>query len=220
VAPSVSGTAERWRRPALSGRMGLVNWQEAGLLVTVVVRCNPVVRGPDVAPAVPSLEGASRHSTQPGSCAVGPAQRASRPTVVVREGSMLRARGGHGRRGRVAQTGSNGLQLDRRVRPVLGDDRRRGQAPEGCAAERIHRALPAGGLRRESSCYSLHGILGSPSRRAGSAWSHALAVSQFGLQRRPPVLVGQLWVCAEDCATTMLEPSEPRTEVRVTPCGG
>src|ERR671911_2804070 len=51
---SVSGTAGRWRRPALSGRMWLVNRQEAGPLVTVVVRCNPVVRGPDVAPAWPA----------------------------------------------------------------------------------------------------------------------------------------------------------------------
>jgi hypothetical protein len=56
---SVSGTAGRLRRPALSDRMWLVTWQEAGPLVTAVVRCNPVVRGPDVAPAVPSLEGAS-----------------------------------------------------------------------------------------------------------------------------------------------------------------
>jgi hypothetical protein len=53
VTASVSGTAGRWRRPALSGRMWLVNWQEAGPLVTVVVRCNPVVRGPDVAPMWP-----------------------------------------------------------------------------------------------------------------------------------------------------------------------
>jgi hypothetical protein len=39
--------------------MSLVSWQEVVPPVTAVVRCDPVVRGPDVAPAVPSLEGAS-----------------------------------------------------------------------------------------------------------------------------------------------------------------
>jgi len=37
--------------------MWLVNWQEAGPLVTVVVRWDPVIRGPDVAPAVTSQRG-------------------------------------------------------------------------------------------------------------------------------------------------------------------
>jgi hypothetical protein len=195
-----------------------------GPLVTVVVRCAPVVRGPDVAPMWPQRSRAWK--ARPGTpLSRGPAPLArlsaprDRPLLSVRDRCYGHAEGTAGE-DELAQTGSNGLRLDRRVRPVLDDDRRRGQAPEGCAAERIHRALPAGGLRRESSCHSLHGILGSPSRRVGSAWSHALAVSQFGLPRRPPVLVGQLWVCAEDCGATMLEPSEPRTEVRVTPCGG
>jgi hypothetical protein len=59
VTPSVSGTARRLRRPALPGRMWPVSWEEAGPRVTAVVRCDPVVRGPDVAPPVTSLEGAS-----------------------------------------------------------------------------------------------------------------------------------------------------------------
>src|SRR5215212_6623922 len=45
------------------GRACIVSWSDDGPAVTVVVRCDPVVRGPDVAPmwppAVPSLEGAS-----------------------------------------------------------------------------------------------------------------------------------------------------------------
>jgi hypothetical protein len=63
--------------------------------VTAVVRCDPVVRGPDVAPAVTSLEGASERSVQPGCYADGPAQRPSdRPLLSVsdRQGPMLRAR--------------------------------------------------------------------------------------------------------------------------------
>ena len=33
--------------------MWLVSWQEAGPIVTAVVRCDPAVRGPDVAPMWP-----------------------------------------------------------------------------------------------------------------------------------------------------------------------
>jgi hypothetical protein len=53
--------------------------------VTAVVRCDPVVRGPDVAPAVPSLEGSSRQSAQPRSCADGSGQVGVRPTAVDRK---------------------------------------------------------------------------------------------------------------------------------------
>jgi hypothetical protein len=42
--------------------------------------------GPDVAPAVPSLEGASRQSAQPGSYADATGQVGVRPTAVDREG--------------------------------------------------------------------------------------------------------------------------------------
>jgi hypothetical protein len=69
MASSVSGTAGRLRRPALSGRMWSVSWQEAGPLVTGVVRCDPVVRGPDVAPMwpqrSPSLEGTAEGQVAP-----------------------------------------------------------------------------------------------------------------------------------------------------------
>ena len=53
----MSGTAGRLRPPALPGRIWPVSWEEAEPLVTAVVRCDPVVCGPDVAPAVKSLEG-------------------------------------------------------------------------------------------------------------------------------------------------------------------
>jgi hypothetical protein len=83
---SVSGTAGRGRRPALSGRMWPMSWEEAGPLVTAVVRCDPVICGPDVAPAVTSLEGASRQSAQPRSYADGAGQVAVQLTAVDREG--------------------------------------------------------------------------------------------------------------------------------------
>ena len=81
--------------------------------------------GPDVAPLVPSLEGASRHSAQPR-CYREWQLTASRdcPLLSVRDrlGPMLRARGGHGRRGPTAlQRGGDGHKLNRRVRPVRGD---------------------------------------------------------------------------------------------------
>jgi hypothetical protein len=47
--PPRPATAGRLRRPALSGRMWPVSWEETGPRVTAVVRCDPVVRGPDVA---------------------------------------------------------------------------------------------------------------------------------------------------------------------------
>src|SRR4029450_1713430 len=56
-------------------------------MVTAVVRCDPVVRGPDVAPVWPSgksLEGVSGQSVQVGCFADGAAQRVSRPTAVIR----------------------------------------------------------------------------------------------------------------------------------------
>jgi hypothetical protein len=56
-------------------------------------------------------------------------------SVGDRQRPMLRARGGHGRRGRAAlQRGGEGHQLDQRVRFVLSDHLPRWQAPAGRAA--------------------------------------------------------------------------------------
>src|SRR5215211_5916259 len=85
VASSVSGIRGAARRPAADGRVCSVSWAVACPIVTGVVRCDPVVRGPDVAPAVPSLEGASRHSVQPRSYADGAGQVGVQPTAVDRE---------------------------------------------------------------------------------------------------------------------------------------
>jgi hypothetical protein len=60
-----------------------------------------------------------------------------RPLLTVRDRQMpmLRARGGHGRRGRTRlQPGGDGHNLNRRVRPVRGDHLPRWQEPGGLAA--------------------------------------------------------------------------------------
>jgi hypothetical protein len=72
-------------------------------------------------------------------------------------------------------------QLRRWARPVQGDTSLVGKRPRG-ARRSISAVLSARGLRRASSC-STHGILGSPSRQAGSAWSHASACQP--IQSRP-----------------------------------
>jgi hypothetical protein len=50
VTSSVSGIRGAARRPAADGRVCTVSWAVDRPMVTVVVRCDPVVRGPDVAP--------------------------------------------------------------------------------------------------------------------------------------------------------------------------
>ena len=121
------------------GRLLSVSWEDAGLLVTVVVRCDPVVRGPDVAPIWSQRSRAWK--ARPGSPSTRDAspmpQRSvslDQPLLSVGDRWMpvLRARGGHGRRGRHwLQPGRNGHQLDRRVRParvttsLVGSCRRR-----------------------------------------------------------------------------------------------
>ena len=54
VTSSVSGTAGGSRRPAVGGGVCPVTSADGGPLLSVVVRCDPVVRGPDVAPMWPS----------------------------------------------------------------------------------------------------------------------------------------------------------------------
>jgi hypothetical protein len=53
LASSVRESAGWWRRPAADGRFWPVSWEDAGPLVTGVVRCGLVVCGPDVAPLWP-----------------------------------------------------------------------------------------------------------------------------------------------------------------------
>jgi hypothetical protein len=106
--------------------------------VTVVVRCDPVVRGPNVAPAWP--HGSRAWKARPGNPSGWDASPMAllsasldRPLLSVgdRQGPVLRARGGHGRRGRRwLQPGSNGHQLDWRVRPIPGDHCLVGKRPK------------------------------------------------------------------------------------------
>jgi hypothetical protein len=82
---------------------------------------------------VPSLEGAFRQSVHVGSCSSAAGQTLLPSSVVDRgnrQASMLRARGGHGRRERSwLRRGSDGYKLNRRVRPVQDDHLPRWQAP-------------------------------------------------------------------------------------------
>jgi hypothetical protein len=146
--------------------MWLVNRQEAGPLVTVVVRCDPVVRGPDVAPMWPQRSRAWKARPVPSSrpdASPMPQVRASvdRPVLsaIDRQGPMLRARGGHGRRGSTAlQRGGDGYKLNRRVRPVRSDYLPRWQAlrrrarpatPVGCSELSLLEVALAFPARRE-----------------------------------------------------------------------
>jgi hypothetical protein len=54
---SVRESAGWWWRPAADGRLWPVSCEDAGPQVTVVVRCDLIIRGLDVALAVKSLEG-------------------------------------------------------------------------------------------------------------------------------------------------------------------
>jgi hypothetical protein len=91
----------------MPARQWPVSWADGEPVVTGVVRCNPVDCGPDVAPVWPGRSRAWK--TRPGSpytpdAAPLPQARLSGEgplfTVRYRQAPMLRARGGHGRRGR------------------------------------------------------------------------------------------------------------------------
>jgi len=66
------------------GSVCQLSWADGGPPVTVVVRCDPVVHGPDVAP-VTSLEGASGPVVLAWCSAAAAGQRLRGSTVVVRE---------------------------------------------------------------------------------------------------------------------------------------
>jgi hypothetical protein len=53
LTSSVSGIRGGARRPAAPAHAWPVSWADGGPVVTGVVRCDPVVRGPDVAPMWP-----------------------------------------------------------------------------------------------------------------------------------------------------------------------
>ena len=53
VTSSVSESLDGSQRPAAGGGVSLLTWPDGGPVQTAVVRCDPVVRGPDVAPMWP-----------------------------------------------------------------------------------------------------------------------------------------------------------------------
>jgi hypothetical protein len=96
-------------------------------------------------------------------------------TVDGRYRPMLRARWGHGWSGSTSRgRGSDGHQLGRRVRFVQGDHLSRWQHPKG-ARQSLSAVFACSWAAPWKQLLQPHGILGSPSRRAGSARSHAVA---------------------------------------------
>jgi hypothetical protein len=104
VTSSVSGIRGAAWRPAANGRVCSVSWAVVCPVVTAVVRCDPVVRGPDVAPMWPRWS--QSWKARPGSPfmpdappvpQVSPSRH--RPLLTVRDRPLpvLRVRGGHGR---------------------------------------------------------------------------------------------------------------------------
>jgi len=107
LASSVRGSLGRAGRPATPARSRLLSWADSGPVVTGVVRCGPVVRDPNVAPAWPSGHELGRRvpARQSYEIAAPTAQARStddpsagdreRPSVAVAAGTWR-----HGRRGR------------------------------------------------------------------------------------------------------------------------
>jgi hypothetical protein len=145
---SVSGIPGGSQRPAADGRVCSVSWVVTCPMVTGVVRCDPVVRGPDVAPMWPSGPELGRRVRSRLRGLIICRWRRSRPpsggpllTVSDRQMPMLRARGGHGRRGPTAlRRGGDGHKVNRRVRLVHDDHLPCWQAAK--AARQSERPLP------------------------------------------------------------------------------
>jgi hypothetical protein len=139
VTSSVSGIRGAARRPAANGRVCSVSWAVACPMVTGVVRCDPVVRGPDVAPMWPSGPELGRrvralssagmlHRSCSSVCL--PTDRCC-PWETVRDRCYGHVEGTARRGRRWLRPCGNGHQLDRRVRPALGDHLPRWQVAGG-----------------------------------------------------------------------------------------
>jgi hypothetical protein len=67
LTSSVRESVGWWSRPATSNRVGPMSWDNTEPLVTVVVRCDPVVCGPNVAPMWPQQSRAWKARPVPSS---------------------------------------------------------------------------------------------------------------------------------------------------------
>ena len=187
-----------------AGRMELLSWGVSYPPVSAVVLDAQMECGPDVAPRSRAWKARPDSPLSRDPAPVAQVRSlCDRPLLTVRDRQMpmVRARGGHGRRGRSwLCRGGNGHMLNRRVRPFRGDHLPRWQAPEGVRGRAYPPCLPARGLRRGSSCYSPHGILGSP---AGGSASREPRRAASDSPRRPPVPAGQVRLSADDYGATM-----------------
>ena len=123
MTASVSEISGESRRPAAGGGVCPVTSANGGPVLTGVVRCDPVARGPVGAPAVPAWKARPVPSSWPDATPVAQVSPAGdRPLLSVgdRQMPVPRARGGHGRRGSTAlQRGGDSHKLNRRVRPAF-----------------------------------------------------------------------------------------------------
>jgi hypothetical protein len=76
------GAREGGGRPAGDDRVRWVAWADAGPVMTAVVRCDLVVRGPDVAPVWPGHELGRRVRALPQRRMLRQWRRSGRPAIV------------------------------------------------------------------------------------------------------------------------------------------
>jgi hypothetical protein len=103
MTASVSGSAGWSRRPAADGGACRLSWADGGPVVTAVVRCDPVVHGPNVAPLWPRQSRAWKAGSGRGPIPAPTPNARSEPitqeprlTAGDRFYPSVRACGGHG----------------------------------------------------------------------------------------------------------------------------
>jgi hypothetical protein len=105
MTSSVSESLGRSLPPAIRACVRVLSWADDRPAITAIVRCGPVVRGPDVAQMWPQRSRAWK--ARPGSPSNGETTSigevravCDQPLLSVRDRQMpvLRARGGHGRK--------------------------------------------------------------------------------------------------------------------------
>jgi hypothetical protein len=144
-------------------------------------------------------------------------RRRRRPWLSVNDRwlPMLRARRAHGQRGRhCSKPAGDGHSSAGRRGPSRVTTCLVGKRPKG-AQQSVSAVLSARGLRRGSSC-STYGILGSPSRRPGSAWSHACACQPIRSRPRRQGQ-GRAVVAAQERRPIPLTARRPATPRRRSP---
>ena len=160
LTSSVSESRGGWPGAATPGPIGPMSWEDAGPLVTVVVRCAPVVRGPDVAQVrmqkpLPGLFPRTSNPTLPPGFSCGPRHPVVKPRVGRGE-QRYGARPARLARVLLEERQRAGIEgrdvlVDRRVRAVLEHHQLRTRDPPGQRVRepgRAHQVVAAEGYLR------------------------------------------------------------------------